>query len=147
MLPRWHILLGIILTALIWIFNPNINIIYPVLLFLSSVLIDFDHYAASCSKSKKIISLKESFKYHEDQKKRMLVEKSRGIRKKADFHIFHTIEFQAIIGLFGFFWVGFFYIFLGMVFHSLSDLIYLLYKDFFYAREFFLFNWLRKKIF
>ena len=44
MLPRWHIIFGAIFTAIIWIFSPETKIIYLSLVFLSSVLIDFDHY-------------------------------------------------------------------------------------------------------
>src|SRR3989344_8531698 len=120
MLPRWHILLGAIFTLVIWLFVPEISFLYLALLFLSSFLIDFDHYAASGIKTGKW-GLKDSFQYHEKLGKEELKELKKGIRRKGDFHLFHTLEFHVIVGLLGILWAGFFFIFIGMFFHSLLD--------------------------
>jgi len=145
MLPRYHILLGAIFTLIIWFFAPNINKVYIALIFLSTVLIDFDHYIDSLIKNKKI-SLFHAFHYHKKLKKIEYAEKARGLRRKGPFHILHTVESHILVAILGFFWVPFFYIFMGMVFHSLVDLADSLYKDRFYRREFFFFNWLREKL-
>ena len=142
MIPRWHILFGAIFTLLIWFFAPNLNWIYLILLFLSSFLIDFDHYVNVVIKTKKL-SLFHSFRYHDELQKIELQENKKGLRRKGDFHLFHTVEFHIFVGLLGIFWIGFFYIFIGMVFHSLLDLFWLLQKDRFYRREYFLFNWIK----
>jgi hypothetical protein len=144
MYPRYHILLGAIFTALIWIVAPEISQLYLLLIFLSSFLIDFDHYVASVIKTKKY-GLKDSFEYHRLVNLKTTRELKEGIRKKSDFHLFHTIEFHALIGLFGIFWSGFFYIFVGMIFHSLLDVIDLLRYKAFHRREYFFFNWWRKR--
>ena len=144
MLPRWHIFWGAIFTLLIWILAPNISLIFLALIFFSSFLIDFDHYIMSVLKTKRI-SLLHAFDYHKKEEIKLIKEKKKGIRKKGDFHLFHTLEFHALIGILGIFWTPFFYIFVGMVFHSLLDLADLLHKDRFYRREFFLINWLIKK--
>jgi len=146
MLPRWHIFLGAIFTLILWLIYPQTNWIYLSLVFLSSFLIDFDHYAASVIKTGRW-SLKESFKYHEIEGKRAEAEKKRGIRRTGDFHLFHTIEFHLLVFALGFFWSGFFYIFAGMIFHSLLDVIAMLYTGFLYRREYFFINWLRKMLF
>jgi hypothetical protein len=73
-------------------------------------------------------------------------EKEKGVRKKGDFHPFHTIEFHALVGLLSLLWVGFFYIFLGMMFHSLLDVIYLVYAGRTYRREFFFVRWIYRKL-
>ena len=145
MLPRWHILLGAILTLVFWAASPNISFVYLGLIFLSSFLIDFDHYVVSALKNKSP-SLKKSFSYHSDLRQKIEKEKKKGIRKRGDFHLFHTVEFHLLVGLLGFFWAGFFYIFIGMIFHSLLDLGWLLHKDLLHAREFFFFNWIRKSL-
>jgi len=144
MLPRWHVILGAIFTLAIWLIAPQTRLIYLGLLFLASVLIDFDHYLVAVVRTGKI-SLAEAFNYHDMCRIVHAKEVKRGIRKRGDFHFFHTIEFHVLIGVLGVFFIPFFYIFLGMVFHSLTDLFYALNKGIFYRREFFFFNWLRRK--
>lgn len=144
MLPKWHILLGSIFTLVIWYFAPSISWLYLSLIFLSSFLIDFDHYICAVKNNNKL-SLFHAFKYHDKQAEIEKKENKSGIRKKGDFHLFHTVEFHVLVGIVGIFFSPFFYIFIGMVFHSLLDLIWLLKEDRFYRREYFLFNWMRKK--
>ncbi len=143
MLPRWHILFGFIFTLVIWYFAPNISLFYLLLVFLSSFLIDFDHYICAVKKNGNF-NIFHAFKYHEEQRNLEEKEKRRGTRKKGDFHLFHTVEFHVMIGILGIFISPFFYIFIGMVFHSLLDLIWLLKEDRFYRREYFLINWVKR---
>lgn len=145
MLPRWHILLGGVFTLIIWLLAPTINPLYLILVFLSSFLIDFDHYVNASIKGKRL-SLKHAFDYHEELQKKEIREQNRGIYEKGDFHLFHTVEFHALIGFFSFFWTPFFYIFIGMVFHSLLDIASLLYVGRFYRREYFFLKWLTQKV-
>ena len=114
MLPRYHILFGAIFTFLIFIASPNIKPIYLALVFLSSFLMDFDHYLCSVLKTKRL-GIFHSFKYHKEMRKIQYAERKKGIKQKGDFHIFHTVEFHILIGLLSFYWIGFFYIFLGMM--------------------------------
>ena len=141
MLPRWHIFLGALFALLLW-FAADIHWFYALLVFASSVLIDFDHYLNVVIKKKKL-SLFHAFDYHKKLHKQELEEKHRGIFRKGDFHLFHTIEFQVLVGLLGLVWAGFFYIFIGMVFHSILDIAYSLHEERLYRQEFLLFNWLR----
>jgi len=145
MLPGRHILLGALFTLLVWIIYPQTNLIYLFLVFFASVFIDFDHYAASVIKTGRW-SLKESFRYHDIEGKKAEAEKKRGIRRTGDFHLFHTVEFHLVVFAIGFVWIGFWYILAGMIFHSILDIIAMAYDGFLYRREFFFFNWLRKKI-
>ena len=144
MLPKWHILLGAIFTFIIWISSPEISLLYLSLIFFSSFLMDFDHYAVSVLKTGNI-SLFDSFDYHKKQTEIEDKEIKKGIRKKGDFHLFHTIEFHILIGLLMFLWTGFFYVFIGMIFHSMLDLISLIYAGKMHRREYFLLNWMRFK--
>jgi hypothetical protein len=144
MYPRWHILLGAVFTLLIYILVPGINLIYLFLIFFSSFLIDFDHYLCAVYKTKKLRP-RHAFDYY---KKRSIDEKndiSQGIKRKGDFHLFHTIEFHLLIGLFSFVWPVLFYLFLGMIFHSLLDVTHLISRGAFHRREFFFFRWLGNK--
>lgn len=144
MFPRWHILLGAVFIAALWIFIPKIPFFYLTLVFFASFLIDFDHYVVASFKTKKL-GLKNSLKYHKIKCKEELEEISQGIRRKGDFHLFHTVEFHALVGILGFLWVGFFYIFIGLIFHSLVDTFFFLFTGVFHRREYFFFNWTRKR--
>ena len=145
MLPRYHILFGILFTLIIWFFARDLSLIYLALILFGAIFIDFDHYMNPVIKNKKI-SLAHAFDYHKKIQKTEEIEHKKGIRSRGDFHIFHTIEAHILVAVLGFFWAGFFFVFIGMVFHSLIDLGELLQKDRFYRREFFFFNWLRKRI-
>jgi len=142
MLPRWHVLFGGIFTIIIWIISPNIGLINLLLLFFSSFLIDFDHYLVFIKKHKRL-SLKCATNYYNELGHKEHREHIKGIRNKGHFFIFHTLEFQVLIALLGLIWIEFFYIFLGMVFHSLLDIGWMLHKDRLYRREFFLYNWIK----
>lgn len=144
MFPRWHIILGAIFTLVIWAFAPNLSWVYLLLIFSSSVLIDLDHYIVGAMRTG-TLNYGKIFSYHVEMNKKLTKLREQGIKKKADFHFFHTIEFQALIGILGIFWISFFYVFIGMIFHSLVDLLFLLEQDRFYTREYFFLSWLAKK--
>ena len=141
MLPRWHIFFGAIFTSIIWVFAPETNIFYLSLVFLTSFLIDFDHYLVAITNTKKL-SLKKSLKYFECLGEK---ENKNNQREKGNFYIFHTLEFHILIFVLSTIKIEFFYIFLGMIFHSLLDVVWMIKKDRLYSREFLLVNWLIKK--
>jgi hypothetical protein len=143
MLPKWHIIYGAIFIAFLLFFIPQTPILYIFLVFFASFLIDFDHYAVAVFRTKKI-GLKNAFDYHKHKRLEEISDVLRGIKRKGDFHLFHTVEFHAFIGLLSLLWIGFFYIFMGMVFHSMLDVFSLLFTGFFHRREYFLFKWARK---
>lgn len=145
MLPRWHILLGAIFTAVLFALAPNLPKIHFILVFFSSFLIDFDHYLTHGIKTG-TWHLGKSIENHKKMLIKQKQEAAKGIRKRGDFHLFHTVEFHILVGLFGFLWIGFFFVFIGMIFHSLLDLVSISYNGIFHVREYFLTNWLRKRI-
>jgi hypothetical protein len=146
MLPRWHIFFGAIFTLIVYFLFPQTNLIYLVLMFLSSFLIDFDHYVSAGLNTGKVLTISEALEYYKKDGVRANHEKKRGIKRRGDFHVFHTIEFHLMVLLLSLVWVGFFYIFLGMIFHSLFDLVYLIAIDFLYRREYFMVNRIRRII-
>ena len=115
MLPKWHALLGFLFSYIIYWFT-SITILEASLIFFAAVFIDFDHYMWYVFK-KKDLKLKNAYKYlkyHEKLTQKLM--------------LFHTIEFHILIGLLGLIWSEFYYILIGMVFHSTSDLISLIYE-------------------
>ncbi len=119
-------------------------IIYLLIVFSSSILIDFDHYVVALMKTKKW-RLTHAFDYHKKKRIEEREEIEKGIRRKGDFHLFHTVEFHLFLGMLTLLWTGFFYIFIGMIFHSLLDVFSMITDETFHRREYFLFNWLRKR--
>jgi len=145
MLPRWHILSGVLFTILIWAVAPKISFVYLSLIFFASFLIDFDHYINAVLKTGKL-SLIEAFEYYKKREKELdEYERKYKKRVRGDFHLFHTLEFQLLVGIIGIFLLPLFYLFIGMVFHSLLDLIGLAKAGKLHRREYFLFNFLRKR--
>ena len=141
MLPRWHIFWGLILSIFIWFFYPEIKLLYLLLLFLASFLIDFDHYIVAV-KNTKSLSLQKAFNYFTLLGTNELNRKKKK-RKKDPLMIFHTVEFHLLVLAIGFLEETFLFIFLGMFFHSLLDIIWLIKNDRLHKREYFLINWLR----
>lgn len=124
MLPKWHVLFGFLFAYIIYWFT-SITVIDASLIFLSSVLIDLDHYLW-IAKRKKYFNLKKAYCWH----------KSLPLRHKPIMHIFHTIEFLLFVLILGLFFKIFFFIFIGMLFHSILDVIDMVYNKKFRCREF-----------
>lgn len=145
MLPRWHIILGALFAISLYYIFPSIKVTGILLIFLSSFLIDFDHYAAAAIKLKEF-RIGRILEYHRIKGIQSKEERKRGIRVKGDFHIFHTIEFHLLVLVIGLFFTPFLYVFIGMLFHSIVDLISIGYQDYLYRREFFFVKWLMLKV-
>jgi hypothetical protein len=132
MLPKWHVLFGFIFSLIIYFFF-NISLINFSLIFLSSFLIDVDHYIWYIQK-KKDFSLRKAYKFLKNLKERKLT-----------LMIFHTIEFLLVLLFISFYYSIFKYIFIGMIFHSVLDIIDLYSKNEIKLREFSLFKYLLTK--
>ena len=145
MLPRWHILLGFVFSIIFWFIFKKTELLYISLVFLSSIFIDLDHYLNALFKIRSI-SLRKAFEYHKVLGEIEKYEQKRGIRRKSDFEIFHTLEFHLLVLLLSFAWIGFLYLFIGMLFHSMLDIIDMSIKGRLYTRELLLFNWIRGKL-
>ena len=110
MLPRNHIYLGLIFSIIIYLYTPA-SYFQASLVFFASFLIDFDHYVWYVLR-KKDFSLKNAYYF---------LKGISGYHKPTMMFI-HTIEFHIFTGLLIFFWSGFFFVLLGMVFHSILDI-------------------------
>jgi len=124
MLPKTHILLGAIFSILIYYFL-GLSLFETSLIFLASFLIDFDHYIWHLNK-KKNFNLKKAYFYLKEIN-----------LSKPLFMIFHTIEFLLLIFLISFLWEGFLFILIGMLFHSVLDIVQMAHDNELQYREFF----------
>ena len=92
MLPKYHITLGAIVSLIIYLFFP-ITIFQAIVIFLSSFLIDCDHYLYYFLKTKDF-SFKKAVKYNIKNRERQI---SLPFDKKNYYKrpilIFHGIEF------------------------------------------------------
>ncbi|MEI6849440.1 MAG: hypothetical protein WCK29_00215 [archaeon] len=138
MLPRWHILLGFLFSLLIYVIFPQISLISLSLVFLSSFLIDFDHYLIAVIKTKKL-GLFNAFAYFKKLDREEQLKLKKGIKQRGPLMVFHTVEFHILVLLAAIFIHPLFYsILVGMLFHSIIDILSLKSRDILYHREFFL---------
>jgi len=123
MLPKIHILVGAITTIIIFILFPSISLLGLLLLFLSSFLIDFDHYLYYAI-IKKDISLSRAYKWF--MNKRSIANKMKPIQLaqyKKEIFLFHGIEFWIVLLLLILVNKIFLFILLGIIIHMTLDFI------------------------
>ncbi|KKM15808.1 hypothetical protein LCGC14_1692260 [marine sediment metagenome] len=122
MRPLTHALSGLIFSLLVFAAFPN-KLVGVTLIFLSSFLIDVDHYFYYVY-HKRDISLKNAYRWfiRRIEKLDRLSEKEQQKYKRI-FLIFHGIEFWAILIFFSFFHSFFLWILLGITVHIVLDII------------------------
>ncbi len=147
MLPKWHIFWGLILAGIFKLAVPSTTYISLFLLWFASVFIDFDHYLVSAIKTRNWSPIQAVKRNYSLRNRIVSSRRKRGACEKGDFHIFHTIEAHLIIGIVSIFLPIVFFAFIGMVFHSFLDIIWMVKNDILESREFFLFNRLRETFF
>ncbi len=145
MLPKEHVLWGAVFSIFLWLFVPWISLSSLTAVFLASFLIDIDHYISAVIRTKSLHPGK-AVDWQLREGTRRLKNRQKGIMEQEPFHLFHTLEFHVLIAGIGFFIPLFFYIFLGMVFHSLLDIYTMLRLDNLDSREFFFFKWLAARV-
>jgi len=121
MLPKHHLLIGIIFSLVIYIIFPNIGIVPIMLIFLSSVLIDTDHYLYYIAK-KRDFSLINAYNWFYEKRKRFVsMDPSTRLKFKAPILIFHGIEFVLLLSILSFFNKLIFWILIGTIIHLTAD--------------------------
>ena len=116
-----HVILGFLFSLVIYPFIGYNSLI----VFLSSFLIDFDHYLYYFYKTGSL-NLWKAVDYFLKKERRVIM-------------IFHTTEFLTLIFILSFFWYWFIYILLGISFHLVLDIYHSLYYNKFSSRKFSLF--------
>jgi hypothetical protein len=152
-LPKIHFRGGLVLTLFIvtgplLMFSKDVSevlmiILYSVIIVASSVLIDFDHYLVSCKKMGRILTLKESYAYHDEV---MKYEKKHQTRFPGDFHIFHTVEAHILVLCISMWFPIFYCVFVDMIIHSVIDFVDLYQYDRVHKREYLLCRWIKNNI-
>lgn len=132
MLPQSHILLGALASLALML--AGIPAWGALIIFLASFLIDIDHYLLYISKERdfNLVRAYKWFRKQETNHKPMLV-------------VFHTVEFIFLIFIIALFSKTFLFILLGMLIHSLLDVIEMTYHRKFHCREYFLTRYLLSK--
>ena len=122
MLPKYHIIIGFVFSIVLYLVFPEISYLEAGIVFLSSILIDFDHYVYYFYK-KRSLSLKKAYNWF--LKKKAYFDKLSPEKRKAyssgSFLFLHNIEILIIILVLSFFSEIFFFVFLGFSIHLLTD--------------------------
>ena len=120
MLPKHHTIINLIIALILLLF---INPLYVLIIFLSSVLIDVDHYLYYVFEKKRF-SLKSAYNWFLIERKRFF-ELSLEERKKHRYFIliFHGLETLVIILLLSRYFPLLFFIFIGFSIHLIEDSI------------------------
>lgn len=124
MKPIKHLLLGILFTLILYFIFPQIGLIEFVLVLLSTVLIDFDHFTYYLYK-KKDWNLKKAFNWYlKDSKRYLSLSRKQRDKYYTGFCFLHGIEILIALFLLGsFVSFYFYYILIGFSFHLFLDLI------------------------
>lgn len=122
MLPKIHILAGLIASVLLYFLFP-VTLLEVLIFFFSSFIIDFDHYLYYAYTNKDI-SLKQAYEWFMKHRKFMLSVKP---EKRKDYKrvimIFHGIEFWIVLILLVFVNKIFLFVILGVILHMIFDFI------------------------
>jgi len=127
MLPKTHAIIGLIFSILIY-FVFHIPVFYAALIFLASILIDFDHYLWYVLKNKDY-SLNHAYYFFKEKRKKF--EKLSGKEKKTykmPYLIFHVLEFWIVLFLLSYLNKIFLFILLGIGIHMILDYVEIIYK-------------------
>ena len=134
MLPKYHIVIGAIITLIIFsIFT--ITPLQALIIFFSSFLIDVDHYILYIFKTKNL-SLKKSRKYFFERRRnwlKLLTEDQK--RYKRFIYFFHGIEFWILLIILSIYFPIIWFVLLGIAIHMILDFIdFIYYKQPLYAK-------------
>ena len=129
MLPKWHILIGFAVAYLLTYFF-NFSLIAGFIIFLSSFLLDFDHYLLYVYKTRNFSLRKAYNQAITDGKKwgKLLVQQKSQYKLKI--FLFHGIEFFIILIALSQFSIFFLWVLIGFLIHMAADIPDLIYKKF-----------------
>lgn len=127
MLPKWHILFGFA-AAYILVYFSNFSLISGLIIFLTSFLLDFDHYLLYSYKTKNFNLIKAySWSIIEGKIWGKLSSQEKR-RYKLHIFLFHGVEFFLIFFALSQINIFFFWILIGFLIHMAADIPDLIYK-------------------
>ena len=120
--PSWHIFFGFLFSVFLFFLFPEVGITNLSLLFLSSVLIDVDHYLFYIYERRgfNLIRAYDYFIIH--KKKWEKFGKCVNYNFPPSFFIFHGLEVLLLLFVLSFFFKPLYFVFVGFSFHLLLDL-------------------------
>jgi len=123
MLPKYHIVTGLIASVFIFVMFPSITILDASIIFFSSFLIDFDHYLYYIL-IKNDYSLNRAYKWFIAKNKYLLnLKKEQRAKYKNTILIFHGIEFWLLLLVLALINKLFIWVLVGISIHMLLDYI------------------------
>jgi hypothetical protein len=126
MLPRHHIIFG----AALLVFTETVTLFQAFIAFLSSFLVDVDHYLIYVFRTKNL-SFKKAYGFFVESTNKIYY---RGYR--CPLFIFHTIEFLIIIAVLSIYFKIFLFVIAGVLLHWALDWYVLLKNKVPYAKNF-----------
>jgi hypothetical protein len=145
-LPKYHILLGFIFSLALFFIFPSIKLIGAGIIFLSSFLIDVDHYIYYVLK-KKDTNFKKSVNYFLIKRKKLIKIKIEERNKLySGFCFLHGIESFIILFLAGIFISRYFlFVLFGFAFHLFLDIFQEIHENLRIDKISVIYDWLKFK--
>jgi hypothetical protein len=128
MLPKWHVLIGLLVTILLKL-TTSIEPLLLLAFFLATFLIDIDHYFFFVLRKKNFDPFSSYNWFIEKEKEYLRIPFNERQRYKKPVMIFHGIEFWALLVLLSFASEVFIMIFWGIMVHMLADFACLFLKN------------------
>jgi len=123
MLPQKHILLGLIFAIVIFFLFPSVGILNASIIFLSSFLIDVDHYIYYVFKKKNLNLFKAYHWFKHNTRRCKTLSKEQKQKVHFGTYFLHGIETLILLFVLGNFLSPIFYfILIGFTFHMTLDL-------------------------
>lgn len=145
MLPRYHFIIGL-LASLILFYFFQLTLLQAFIIFLSSVLIDIDHYFYYVFKKRDLNPINSSKWFFKKRSKWFKLSPEKRSKYKTSILIFHGAEFWVLLGFLSFFNSIFLFFLIGIVIHMLFDFIEMIYhQEFIYYKLSQAYVWLRNK--
>jgi len=122
---QYHFFFGIVFTTVLYsLFSPIISIFGLLIIFLSSFLVDVDHYFYYVYK-KRNLNLISAYKWYvKNARKFRFMPKEERRQVYLGFYIFHGIEPLVILFFLGFYLSPIFnFLLIGLLFHLFTDLV------------------------
>ncbi len=120
MLPKIHIIVGFIFSALVY-FIYHITLLEASLIFLASFLIDTDHYLAYVFIEKDLNPIKSVKYFYKKMYKELKLSPKERKKYKKYYFIFHGVECWILLSILSFFYKPLIFILIGVLFHLILD--------------------------
>lgn len=131
MYPKYHAIIGFLFCVLLFLIFPAINLLGLLLIFLSTLLIDVDHYIYFVFK-KKSFNLKKAYTWFKEIKTSWLTkqDKKEIYSYKWPVMFLHNLEFILLLIILCSFNYYFKFILIGVLLHLFLDYLELIYFKF-----------------